>query len=155
MKSFPNQATVQRLRNQFPVGCRIVVDEIDDPYTRIPPGTQGTCMGVDDAGSVMAIYDCGSSLSALYQIDSVHRVSSEDEIRESLNWLGKRQREKTGGGHCPRCGIALESFDRQALSRYADITVCSSCGGLESLECAGLVKQKPFKDWWCVRDWKL
>ena len=155
MKGFPERAIVQHLRKQYPVGCRIVVDRLDDPYTPIQPGTQGTCQGVDDAGSIMAVYDCGSSLSALYHIDAVHRVSSEAEIKESLNWLGKRQREANEGGHCPRCGIMLESFDRQALSRYADVAVCPQCGSEEALEKAGFIKPKPLSEWWCVQDWEL
>ena len=61
--TFPDRKTVERLREQFPVGCRIVLDCMDDPYVSIPPGTQGTCRGVDDVGSVMAAWDCGSSLS--------------------------------------------------------------------------------------------
>ena len=49
--NFPDRETVARLRRKFPVGCRIVLDEMDDPYTHIPIGTQGTCRGVDDAGN--------------------------------------------------------------------------------------------------------
>ena len=48
---FPDRETVAQLRREFPVGCRIVLDEMDDPYVKIPAGTQGTCRGVDDAGS--------------------------------------------------------------------------------------------------------
>ena len=50
---FPDRETVARLRREFPVGCRIVLDEMEDPYVKIPAGTQGTCRGVDDAGSIM------------------------------------------------------------------------------------------------------
>ena len=83
---FPGKEVVERLRTQFPVGCRIVLDEMNDPYRHIPAGTQGVCHGVDDAGSVMAAWDCGSSLSVAYGADRAHRVASEAEIRESLNW---------------------------------------------------------------------
>ena len=50
---FPDRETVARLRREFPAGCRVVLDEMDDPYVKIPVGTQGTCQGVDDAGSIM------------------------------------------------------------------------------------------------------
>ena len=47
--NFADQKTVKKLRKEFPVGCRIVLDEMDD--RQAPPiGTQGTCNGVDDAG---------------------------------------------------------------------------------------------------------
>ena len=32
MIGFPDRETVARLREQFPVGCRIVLDEMNDPY---------------------------------------------------------------------------------------------------------------------------
>ena len=155
--TFPDRAVVERLREQFPVGCRIVLDEMNDPYYHIPPGTQGVCHGVDDAGSVMCAWDCGSSLSVAYGADQAHRVASDAEIKVSLNWLGKRQREAaTGPFHCPRCGMPLESFARHALSRYANLTVCDSCGQQEALEKAGFAPRRALSDWWCVQhNWEL
>lgn len=154
---FPDRAVVERLREQFPKGCRIVLDSMDDPYHHIPAGTQGVCHGVDDVGSVMCSWDDGNgSLSVAYGADRAHRVASEDEIKVSLDWLGKRQREATGPFHCPRCGASLESLARHALSRYADVTVCDSCGQQEALECAGLVPRRVLSDWWCVQhNWEL
>ena len=50
--NFANQKMVKKLRKEFPVGCRIVLDEMDD--RQAPPiGTQGTCNGVDDAGNIL------------------------------------------------------------------------------------------------------
>ena len=156
MIGFPDRETVARLREQFPVGCRIVLDEMNDPYRHIPAGTQGICRGVDDAGSVLAQWDCGSSLSVVFNVDRAHRVATEGEIKTSLNWLGKRQSAAKAGGHCPRCGLPLRSFSRQALSRYADVAVCSSCGTQEALECAGLIPMKPLTIWWCMENnWEL
>ncbi len=153
---FPDQETVRRLREEFPVGCRIVLDSMDDPWTKIPIGTQGVCRGVDDAGSIMCSWDSGSSLSVAYGADCAHRVASEEEIRASLNWLGNRQRTATEGGQCPRCGCEMESFERHALSRYADVIVSDDCGQLEALEQAGLISKKPLTDWWCVKNnWQL
>ena len=153
---FPDQETVRRLREQYPVGCRIVLDSMDDPWTKIPIGMQGVCRGVDDAGSIMCSWDSGSSLSIVFGADCAHRVASEAEIRVSLDWLGKRQRAATEGGHCPRCGCAMQSFERHALSRYADVTVSDDCGQQEALEQAGFIPRKPLSDWWCVKNnWQL
>ena len=152
---FADKKTVERLRRKFPVGCRVVLDEMDDPYTKIPVGTQAVVTGVDDAGNVQCIWDCGSSLSLAYGADRAHRVATEAEVKESLGWLGKRQRGATGGGHCPRCGLPLDGFERQAVSRYADVAICSRCGGEEALEQAGFARKKPLTAWWCTGDWTL
>ncbi len=147
---FPDRKTVDYLRQQFSVGCRIVLDCMDDPYVSIPPGTQGTCRGVDDGGNVMAAWDCGSSLSIAYgAADRAHRVASEKEIKVSLNWLGKKQQT---AGHCPRCGMPLDSFERHALSRRANITICDECGLREALEDAGMIPRLPLSEWWCVQN---
>jgi hypothetical protein len=152
---FADRQTVERLRREFPKGCRIVLDVMDDPYTHIQPGAQGTCEGVDDAGNILCRWDCGSSLSVAYGADRAHRVASEREVKVSLDWLGKRQRGATQGGHCPRCGKVLDTFERHAVSRYADLTVCDECGTEEALECAGLKERKPLTTWWCTKGWEL
>ena len=107
--------------------CLCKLASMADPYVHIPVGTQATCMGVDDAGNILASWDCGSSLSIAYGADRAHRVASDAEIKVSLDWLGKRQRKAAEGGHCPRCGKRLDSFERHALSRYADVIVCDEC----------------------------
>lgn len=154
---YPGKEAVERLRKQFPVGCRIVLDSMEDPYRHIPAGTQGVCHGVDDAGSLLTVWDDGNgSLSVAYGADRAHRVASEAEIKVSLDWLGKRQREASEGGHCPRCGAVLDSFDRHALSRRADIIICDADGTAEALEDAGFVPRRALSDWWCVKNnWKL
>lgn len=154
--TFPDREMVKRLREQFPTGCRIVLDSMNDPYVTIPPGTQGVCHGVDDMGNVMAAWDCGSSLSVAYGADRAHMVASDAEIKVSLDWMGKRQRKATEGGHCPRCGKPLDSFERHALSRYADVIVCDECGQAEALEIATFIPAVLLTQWWCVREnWKL
>lgn len=152
---FADRDTVERLRKEYPAGCRIVLDEMDDPYTKIPVGTQGTCQGVDDGGNILCHWDSGSSLSVAWGADRCHKVSTEDEVKVSLDWLGKQQEKAEHGGHCPRCGAEMESFSRHAISRYADVTVCDQCGTFESLECAGMLRKKPLTAWVFAKEWKL
>lgn len=81
---FANRTELERLRSEYPVGCRIVLDEMDDPYRQMPAGLQGVCRGVDDAGNILASWDNGSTLSVAYGADKCHRVVSEVEVKESL-----------------------------------------------------------------------
>lgn len=86
--NFADQKMVKKLRKKFPVGCRIVLDEMDD--RQAPPiGTQGTCNGVDDAGNILVSWDTGSHLNVAYGADSCHRVALEAEVKVSLDRLGK------------------------------------------------------------------
>ena len=86
--NFPDKKTVETLRTQFSVGCRVVLDRMEDAQAPAL-GTQGTCRGVDDAGNVMVSWDTGGSLNIAYGADSCHRVASEAEVKESLDHLGK------------------------------------------------------------------
>ena len=144
--NFPSRETVERLRREYPVGCRIVLDEMDDPYTKIPVGSQGTCKGVDDAGNVMCAWDCGSGLSIAWPVDRCHKVSTEAEAKVTLDWYGKHQPEEDC--RCPRCGeMMFGPKARHAISRWADITVCDSCGTAEALEKAGMMETTPMMKW--------
>ncbi len=129
---FADKKTVEKLRKEFPVGCRIVLDEMDDRHAP-KIGTQGTCMGVDDAENIMAAWDNGSSLNVAYGADSCHRVASEAEVKVSLERLGKTRQT---GPRCPRCGAEPTCYNRQqqALSRRANILICNRCGTEEALE---------------------
>lgn len=58
---FPSRETVERIRAQYPVGCRVELIKMDD--IQAPPiGTKGTVTGVDDIGSIMVSWDNGSTL---------------------------------------------------------------------------------------------
>ena len=142
---FPDRKTVEALRENYPVGCRIVLDCMDD--LQAPPiGGQGTVVGVDDAGSIMAKWDAGGSLSVAYDADSCHRISTEAEAKVTLDWYGKHQPEENAT--CPRCGYAMPGpSSRQALSRNAAIMVCGRCGMEEALEAAGFRERVSLLDW--------
>ena len=148
----PTKSELEKLRKEFPKGCRIVLDEMDDVQAP-KPGSQGTCQGVDDAGNILVNWDGGGSLNVVYGTDICHRVASESEIKESLDWLDKTQHR---GARCPRCGAYEEAGNRLlAQSRRADITVCETCGTAEALEDAGLLERMELSDWWIVKqNWR-
>ena len=144
----PTKKELEKLRKEFPKGCRIVLDAMDDVQAP-KPGSQGTCQGVDDAGNILVNWDGGGSLNVVYGTDICHRVASEEEIRQSLDWFGKRWHR---GTRCPRCGACKEAGNRLlAQSHRADITVCEACGMLEGLEDAGLLERLPLAEWWIVK----
>ena len=70
---FPSKETVERLKEQYPVGTRIILRKMDD--IQAPPiGTMGTVQGVDDAGSLSVKWQNGSGLNVVYGVDEVEKV---------------------------------------------------------------------------------
>lgn len=64
------------LKARFPVGCRVELVHMDDPYnTRLTLGCQGTVLCVDDIGTIHVSWDCGSSLGIVYGEDSCRRIT--------------------------------------------------------------------------------
>ena len=62
---------LKALREQYPKGCRVRLNHMNDPYRLdLKEGTLGTVMHVDDIGTIHVAWDCGSSLSVLYGVDS-------------------------------------------------------------------------------------
>ena len=84
--NFPDKKTIETLRTQFPVGCRVVLDRMEDAQAPAL-GTQGTCRGVDDAGNVMVSWDTGGSLNVAYGADSCHRVASEAWVQKRCRYM--------------------------------------------------------------------
>lgn len=68
-----SRETVERLRRDYPAGCRVELLEMDDPQAP-PIGTLGTVVGVDDIGSIMVAWDNGSGLSVVYGMDRCRRI---------------------------------------------------------------------------------
>lgn len=65
--------TVERLRWEYPVGCRVELVQMDD--VQAPPiGTKGTVRGVGDIGSIMVRWDNGCGLSVAYGEDMCRRI---------------------------------------------------------------------------------
>ncbi|MDE6589232.1 MAG: DUF4314 domain-containing protein [Oscillospiraceae bacterium] len=70
---FPRRETVERIRREYPAGCRVELLRMDDPQAP-PIGTLGTVIGVDDTGSVMVRWDNGSGLHVVYGEDECRKV---------------------------------------------------------------------------------
>ena len=70
---FPSREVVDRIRRQYPVGCRVELLCMDD--VQAPPiGTKGTVRYVDDIGSLGIAWDNGSSLQVGYGENLCRRI---------------------------------------------------------------------------------
>ena len=74
---FPNKEQVDRVRQQYPIGTRVELVEMSDPYTKLMPGDLGTVDYIDSTGSIFVNWDKGSSLGIVYGVDRVRRINSD------------------------------------------------------------------------------
>ena len=73
MSNFPSREIVERIKKQYPVGCRVELVHMDD--VQAPPiGTKGTVRYVDDLGSLGVGWDNGSSLQVVYGVDYAVKI---------------------------------------------------------------------------------
>ena len=73
---------VERMKKNYPAGTRLKLDQMDDPYAPVPPGTRGTVAYVDDMGQLGMNWDNGRTLSLIPGEDSFHRLSAEELAEE-------------------------------------------------------------------------
>lgn len=75
-----SKETLKKLRESYPVGTRVELIHMDDPYNRkLIPGCRGTVRIVDDAGTIHVDWDCGSRLGLVYGEDSCRKVVEDNE----------------------------------------------------------------------------
>ena len=65
---------LKRIREEFPVGCKVELVRMEDRYREMPTGMDGTVTLVDDTGSIHVAWSNGSSLACLWGIDEVRRI---------------------------------------------------------------------------------
>lgn len=78
---------IEMMKERYPKGTRICLDNMENDPHPIPPGTKGTVIAVDDAGQLLMKWDNGRSLSLIPGEDSFHKIQDEvqtEEISEEL-----------------------------------------------------------------------
>ena len=70
-----SKETLERLRKEYPVGCRVELTKMNDPYRPdLAPGCRGTVTCVDDAGSIHVDWDIRSSLAVIFGEDACRKL---------------------------------------------------------------------------------
>ena len=78
---FVDKDLVKRMKEQYPAGTRIVLDQMGDDPRPIPPGTKGTVRVVDDMGTVHCDFDNGRRLGLVPGEDTFHIASEKKRTR--------------------------------------------------------------------------
>ena len=80
---FPDRETVERVRKEYPVGTRVILEQMGDPQAP-PVGTLGTVIGVDDTASLLMKWDNGSGLNVVYGEDRVTKMIMTDKVFQQI-----------------------------------------------------------------------
>jgi hypothetical protein len=65
---------VEKIKKEYPPETRIELVEMNDPYTKLTQGEQGTVRMIDDAGTIHVSWDSGSSLGIVYGLDKIKKI---------------------------------------------------------------------------------
>jgi hypothetical protein len=66
--------TLKQLRDTYTPGTRVVLIQMDDPYTKLMPEDRGTVTSVDDIGTIHVKWDRGGSLGVVFGEDSCRKI---------------------------------------------------------------------------------
>jgi hypothetical protein len=66
--------TLKQLRDTYTPGTRVVLIQMDDPYTKLMSGDRGTVTSVDDIGTIHVKWDRGGSLGVVFGEDSCRKI---------------------------------------------------------------------------------
>lgn len=87
---------VQRMKDNYPPGTRIMLLQMGDDPRPIEPNTKGTVQAVDDMGTLHCTFDNGRSLGIVPGEDSFRKLTAEEleeeqEMTESEDFGMKMQ----------------------------------------------------------------
>ena len=114
-----------KIKEQYPPGTRVLLNQMNDPYHPVESGTRGTVMHVDDQANMHMKWDNGRTLALDPEVDSFRNLTGEEIAEE------KQPRKVVDFGDDCQIVLPDEPID------------CSRLGYFDTLEyeCWDLVKK--------------
>ena len=70
---------LKALRDQYPVGTRVRLVRMTDPYTKLQHGELGTVEFIDDIGTIFCAWESGSRLGVVHGVDQIMKVEAQND----------------------------------------------------------------------------
>ena len=86
---FPSREQVEFIRKNYPPGTRVMLNNMNDPYSPVESGTRGPVRYVDDAGTLAVAWDNGRSLSLIPGVDSFRKLTQQEITQEQSMTMGE------------------------------------------------------------------
>ena len=67
------------MKTKYPVGTRIELISMNDPFNPVPSGTKGSVAYVDDAGQIHMKWDNGRTLALIEGVDEFKVITEEEQ----------------------------------------------------------------------------
>lgn len=75
-------AQAESIKRNYPIGTRLILISMDDPFSPVESGTRGTVSHVDDAGQIHMRWDNGRTLALIVGVDNFRRLSPDEMLEE-------------------------------------------------------------------------
>ncbi|NLU25295.1 MAG: DUF4314 domain-containing protein [Clostridiales bacterium] len=112
-----DQNWLKFLREQYPVGSRIRLREMKDPYHPVEPGTMGTLTNIDDIGTFHVKWDNGRGLGLVMGEDSFTVLPPQTHLLKLYMPMTADIYERNQWGDLENEPVELDSY---AAVEYAD-----------------------------------
>ncbi len=73
---FKNIMQIKAREQKYPPGTRVELIYMDDPYSKLEPGSKGTVTRVDPLGDLEVNWDSGSCLKLIYGVDRFRVINN-------------------------------------------------------------------------------
>ena len=72
----------ERYKQSYPPGTRVMLLNMNDPYSPVESGMRGTVQSVDDIGQLLMKWDNGRALALIPGEDSFRKLTDEELAEE-------------------------------------------------------------------------